>query len=264
MVDCLPTGEDGHRLRLALDAAPSMALEGGHFFMLRTEQREFPFLSRPFSVHDVEGCVLDFVLKAVGPGTRCLAGSRPGERVHLTGPLGQPFPHGDPGTTTILVAGGVGFPPLHLYLRRRAASGRREPVVLLYGGRRNGHLYEVDSARSMGVTVHTATEDGSEGFHGRVDGLLERILNERASEAMRILTCGPDPMMERVAEIAAARSIPCLVSLETFMACGFGVCNVCAVPLRLRPGEAPRYARACIDGPVFNAARLWDHGVGGR
>jgi dihydroorotate dehydrogenase electron transfer subunit len=260
-------------------------LEGGHFFMLRTAGADFPFLNRPFSVHDVRdhagsaggesagraGPELDFVFKSVGRGTGCMARARPGDPVRLIGPLGQPFPPARAGETTLLVAGGVGLPPLFLYLRRRQPSGRpagavarddNSPVLLLYGARSKDQLFELAAAEKLGVPVRTATEDGSHGLHGRVDRLLAETLDSLRGAPARILTCGPDPMMAAVAALARSRRVPCLVSLETLMACGFGVCNACAVPIDDGKGGVARFARACIDGPVVDGAQvLWHAGA---
>jgi dihydroorotate dehydrogenase electron transfer subunit len=106
--------------------------------------------------------------------------------------------------------------------------------------------------------VRTATEDGSDGLHGRVDALLAATLDELAGRRVRAFTCGPDPMMAAVSALCATRGVPCHVSLETLMACGFGVCNACAVPIAGGDGSLGHYARACIDGPVMDGARvLW-------
>jgi dihydroorotate dehydrogenase electron transfer subunit len=64
-------------------------------------------------------------------------------------------------------------------------------------------------------------------------------------------------MMEAVAKLCRSRGVPCRLSLENFMACGYGVCNACAVKVpdpRYREGY--RYDRSCTDGPVFDAADL--------
>ena len=83
--------------------------------------------------------------------------------------------------------------------------------------------------------------------------LLEETLVEW--DDARVYACGPTPMMRRAAEIAAARGRPCVVSLETRMACGFGVCLGCAAPLR-----AHGFALVCGDGPAFDAAAIdWEH-----
>src|SRR5262245_52464847 len=84
-------GGDSVALEVDGPIEPTLA---GQFYMLRTEQRWPVLLPRPFSLYDraADGGGGSFLIKAVGPGTRALAGQRPGDRVHLTGPLGRPFP----------------------------------------------------------------------------------------------------------------------------------------------------------------------------
>lgn len=262
VTSCVPAGRDGFRLTVALPRPLAQPLEGGHFFMMRTAGADFPFLNRPFSVHDARpgprGPELDFIFKQVGRGTGCMARLRAGDRMQLIGPLGRPFALPAAGETTLLVAGGVGLPPLFLYLRRQQQERRSAPAILLYGARSRDQLFELAAAESLGVPVRTATEDGSHGLHGRVDRLLTATLDELRGRPVRILTCGPDPMMAAVARIARERAVPCAVSLETLMACGFGVCNACAVPIDDGHGGIARFARACIDGPVLDGACvLW-------
>ncbi len=261
-LDCRPSGRDGLLLRVLLPRPLDRPLEGGHFFMLRTEGADFPFLNRPFSVHDSRpdgrGPELHFLFKAIGRGTSCLARLRGGDPLRLVGPLGQPFPEPRPGETSLLVAGGVGLPPLFLWLRRRLEKASGAPALLLYGARVGAQLFELEAAGHLGVPVRTATEDGSVGLHGRVDQLLAATLDELAGRPARVFACGPDPMMAAVARLCAERKVACLVSLETLMACGFGVCNACAVPVAGADGRLARYARACIDGPVMDGSSvLW-------
>jgi len=267
VANCRTAGRDGWLLTLRLPRERALPLEGGHFFMVRTAGPDFPFLNRPFSVHDarLDGRFweLDFIFKSVGRGTSCMARARPGDPITLIGPLGQPFPLPGSEETTLLVAGGVGLPPFFLHLRRRLEAGRREAARLLYGARSFDQLFELASAERLGVPVATATEDGSHGLHGRVDALLQKTLDELGGAPARILTCGPDPMITTVARLARARSVPCFASLETVMACGFGVCNACAVPVDDGRGGVARYARACMNGPVVDAAQVLWHPAGG-
>ncbi len=263
-LECRALGGDGFLLRVNVEEPFAQDLEGGHFFMLRTGHDEFPFLSRPFSVHDTfpgpAGPELQFLFKVVGAGTRCLSRLQPEETVELVGPLGCPFPAPDsPEMLTILVAGGVGLPPLHLLLRNRQERKETHPALLLYGARQRDQLFALETLDNLGIEIQTATEDGSHGRRGRVDRLLEDALQSHAGSPCRILTCGPDPMMERVAELARQFEVPCWASLETPMACGFGVCNACAVPVEHDRKPGYRFARACLEGPVLPADKiLWD------
>jgi dihydroorotate dehydrogenase electron transfer subunit len=107
--------------------------------------------------------------------------------------------------------------------------------------------------------VHLTTEDGSAPTghpvtRGRVTAALEAHLGQGSLGPLpHILTCGPNPMMKAIVELAHARTLPCLVSVEGEMACGIGACLGCALPLT--DGSKP-FAYACTDGPVFDAARV--------
>ncbi|HTL31091.1 MAG TPA: hypothetical protein VL282_17805, partial [Tepidisphaeraceae bacterium] len=78
-----------------------------------------------------------------------------------------------------------------------------------------------------------------------------------------IYTCGPEPMMKRVADIALARNIPCQIAVERAMACGMGTCQSCCIKVKKPDPKQPPlvgkdwcYRLACTDGPVFMAADL--------
>ena len=84
---------------------------------------------------------------------------------------------------------------------------------------------------------------------------LLKDLFRGSPEPTAIYTCGPEPMMEAVAEIAAEHNTPCWASLETPMACGFGICFSCVTRIRLDDGQWD-YRRTCVEGPVFRAEQL--------
>ena len=106
----------------------------------------------------------------------------------------------------------------------------------------------------MGVDVRLSTDDGSQGHHGPVTDLLRQVLRESQS-VTRIVCCGPEPMMEAVAGIAAEAGTPCQVSLETPMACGIGICFTCVARIRDAEGEWD-YKRTCVEGPVFDSRQI--------
>jgi dihydroorotate dehydrogenase electron transfer subunit len=101
--------------------------------------------------------------------------------------------------------------------------------------------------------LRIATEDGSRGVRGRVTVLLEEALAELAAAGQqgKVYTCGPEPMMAAVAKLCEARGVACEVSLETPMACGYGVCLGC--PIARRAGG---FLYACTEGPCVDAAAI--------
>ena len=223
----------------------------GQFYMLRTEHRWPVLLPRPFSLYGraPDGTSGSFLLKAVGPGTRTLAGLHPGERVWLTGPLGRPF--AAEVERPVGIAGGIGLAPFLLLAEQRKAAGE-PPVRLLFGGRNEAALAGRNDFEGL-ADLHFATDDGSVGYHGLVTGLLDDLLAKRIVQpGETVFCCGPDPMMHAVAELCAQRELGCYLSLETYMACGYGVCNGCSVEVH---GDWP-YSRTCQQGPVYDAKIL--------
>jgi dihydroorotate dehydrogenase electron transfer subunit len=228
----------------------------GQFIMLRGDWGRDPLLPRPLSLLSVapEGRA-DFLAKSVGRGTRLLEKSSPGTRVSVLGPLGNSFPEPTPECLDLLVAGGVGMPPLFMQAERACRRGMVDRCEMIYGGRTSRDLVLLGEMRGLGLVTHFTTEDGSVGRRGRVTTELEaRIdyqLGANRQTRLRVMACGPREMLWAVARIAAQRTIECYLSVEEQMACGIGVCLGCAIPTRSR---AFRYA--CCDGPVFPASDL--------
>ena len=100
--------------------------------------------------------------------------------------------------------------------------------------------------------VHLTTEDGSRGLRGRVTDALESLI----APDVELFVCGPHRMMAAVADLAAAHDLPCQVSLEAPMACGYGVCLGCSVP-----AADGGYLYACQEGPCVDARRIAWHGA---
>ena len=248
----------GYVIFSALDAEGPEPL-AGQFYMLAGEPWEGdggrPYLARAFSVataeRRAEGVQLDFLVEAVGPGTERLAALEPGGSLHLTGPLGGPFSSLSelaPGAAgAILVGGGIGIAPLALLRRALVASGA--PTRTLLGFR--------DEAHSGGLElfdcseIRLASEDGHAGHKGYVTDLLSVMLEGDDAGSAAVYACGPPAMLEAVRAICADRSVPAELAMEAPMACGFGACFGCAVPL-----AEGGYMRLCVDGPVVRAEVL--------
>jgi NAD(P)H-flavin reductase len=245
------TGSERHGAYRVLTAADpdGPRPRAGQFYMLAAAtgwgggSDERPYLPRAFSVlraHPNGG--LDFLLEDVGPGTHRLAQLRPGDGLHVLGPLGNGF-HPDRGRRAILAGGGVGIAPLAILADELGAS-----ALVLLGFR--------DAAHAEGAALlpgaRLATDDGSAGHHGLVTDLLRAELG--CDPRAVVYACGPPPMLDAVRAICAADGVPAQLALESGMACGYGACFGCVVPTR------DGYVRLCVDGPVLDAASLEEVG----
>jgi dihydroorotate dehydrogenase electron transfer subunit len=126
-------------------------------------------------------------------------------------------------------------------------------VTFCYGARSADYLAVRDFMRYC-TDIRLATDDGSLAHRGFATDLLEAVLAEQWGR-FRIVCCGPEPMMERVARIAQRANVPCEVSLETPMACGIGICFTCVAKVR-QEGGGWDYKRTCVEGPVFDAEQI--------
>jgi dihydroorotate dehydrogenase electron transfer subunit len=248
----------GYEIVSALDSeGPEPA--AGQFYMLAADNwggpDGRPYLPRAFSVAAAEpadgGVRLGFLLEAVGPGTERLAALRPGDGLHLTGPLGRPF--SDPAELApdapgaILVGGGIGIAPLAIL--RRELADRGIPQRALLGFRDRAHSGGLELFRCSELRL--ASEDGHTGHQGYVTDLLAVLLEGDDAESAAVYACGPPAMLEAVRALCAERGVAAELAMETPMACGFGSCFGCAVPL-----AAGGYMRLCVDGPTVNAADI--------
>jgi NAD(P)H-flavin reductase len=249
----------GYRIISALDREGPEPLPG-QFYMLAAERwggdGGRPYLPRAFSVALAEpmseGVRLDFLAEAIGPGTRRLVELERGGALLVAGPLGRPF--SNPGEITpgaagaILVGGGIGIAPLAILRRRLSARGIPQRVLL--GFRDRQHSGGVDELFRC-EEVRLASDDGHAGHHGYVTDLLAVMLEGDAAAESAVYACGPPAMLATVRELGLARGIGTELAMEAPMACGFGSCFGCAVPL-----AAGGYARLCIDGPVVRADEI--------
>lgn len=236
---------------------PEVANEGraGQFVMIKAGTSSAPPLRRPFSIMavDPDEDTFTLFLKVVGGGSSTLAAMAEGGLAQCVGPLGRPFTVPPGGHEALLVAGGYGIAPFHLFTRELAAQGL--PARLFYGGRTAADLQARDGFAERGVPLTLTTNDGSLGEEGLVTGPLERHLDARPGPAT-LYACGPDPMLHAVAQLASRRGLPAQVSLDPWMGCGMGACLGCVVWVQGPRDERPRYSCACTKGPVYDASEV--------
>jgi dihydroorotate dehydrogenase electron transfer subunit len=216
-------------------------------------------LRRPFSIARVsrQGAsagTVDVVFDAHGPGTEWLTSVEAHDVIDVVGPLGTPFPLPQRKVNCLLVGGGYGMAPLYFLAESLLRKGLR--VDMINGAATAERILGTIEAKRLSASVVFTTDDGTYGVPGRVTDALDQVLD--TSRAGLVYACGPNPMLRAVAERCRERRVPVQVAVEERMACGMGVCFTCVVPIRGRDGQV-RNRRACLDGPVFNGARIdWD------
>jgi len=226
------------------DSEGTLALPGQFVMVRGAEWGDAPLLPRPMS-YLTGGNTPSILIKVIGEGTLRMGRAEPGEPFTLLGPLGLPWRSPSAGRRVVLVGGGVGIAPLLFMARSIAEAGGPKPLAI-YGGRSSRDLPLDDDLEDLSELVVT-TEDGTRGTKGRVTDVLAELLGPDKD----VFTCGPDRMMAKVAEMCAARDVPCEASLETPMACGYGVCLGCPVPT-----TEGGYLYACMQGPCVDARRV--------
>ena len=195
---------------------------------------------------------LEIIFKVLGRGTTVLAGSREGEQFDILGPLGTTFATPRKTDTVMMIGGGVGFPPL-MFLSQVLIRNGHDPkrIEFFYGGKTAGERVERARIKRLGERFHPVTDDGSFGQKGLVTKPSEEFIKSNKDLSLRIYSCGPDPMLKAVNDLALAYGVPGQLSLEAPMPCGIGVCLGCVVPL-----TSGDYARVCCEGPVFNIGEV--------
>jgi dihydroorotate dehydrogenase electron transfer subunit len=238
--DARSLGGNYHLLKIA---APGIAAAAkpGNFVMVRVSPALDPLLRRPLGILESRPPYIWLYYQELGRGTRLLAALGPGDSLDILGPLGNSFPE-FPGKKALLIAGGRGIVPLFHYAQ---VYGERRPLLLLYGGRSKADLPLLDRIKALRLQgLFIFTEDATLGQKGLLTSGLEKIVREQRPDVT--LSCGPEAMLAALAAQLKPFPMQNLVSLEARMACGFGVCQGCAV--RAVSGA---FRRVCDEGPVF-------------
>lgn len=284
-VDHFPNAEPGQFVQV-LCRSPIPQYENAKSAPLQVESvgrqdhlTDSPMLRRPFSIggfrRDGRRVEMDLMGRVVGPGTRWLSERRAGDAIDILGPLGRAFTMPRDDEEALLVAGGIGLPPIrwlseslaHRGITCCAVFGARSanliPLTITQNPSQQGDMTLcVEEYSRHGILAAVTTDDGSLGMHGRVTDAMSRFIERRGAAAaeLRVYACGPEPMLRAVARLCLARGLACEVAMERVMACGMGTCQSCVVPINDPSRDTGwRYALCCTEGPVFSAAAVrWD------
>jgi ferredoxin--NADP+ reductase len=216
--------------------------QAGQFVMVRTSESGERI---PLTIADydpVSGGVT-LVFQVVGKTTEELATIPEGGFIQtFTGPLGRPTEI-QPFGTVVIIGGGAGIAPAFPVARSMKEAGNR--VISIIGSRTKELLFYEDEIASASDQVYIATDDGSQGKHGRVTDMLQDLL-DGGLKVDHIFAVGPVPMMRAVVEMTRSLGIPTIVSLNPIMVDGTGMCGACRVTV------AGKTRFACVDGPDFD------------
>jgi dihydroorotate dehydrogenase electron transfer subunit len=234
----------------------------GQFLAIRMpEGREF-LLRRHFAIHQASrrggwAGTLEFVVDPTGPGTgtEWLGTARAHEFLDVIGPLGKGFSYPKRLTNCLLVAEGHGAASLYFLAQELIARHKR--VDMIVGGDTLERVFKPIEGKRLSQTIEIVTADGSLGDRGSVLDVLADMADRCSAEVL--YAAASPPTLERIATFCRDRQIPAQVAIEERMGCGFGLCFTCVVPVARKDGSGYDNLRSCVDGPVFDPARvLWD------
>ncbi len=216
----------------------------GQFCNIKVSEGTDPLLRRPFSICNLENESIYFLFDIHGEGTRLLSQKKVGDEVEILGPLGKGFVYDGDYSIAVIVAGGLGTAPFP-FLTDRIFKNKD---VVTFVGARSENLVLRHGLKNVSV----ATDDGSLGFPGTVVDLLKKEISSIKKNKFRVFGCGPNPMLKALQQYTVQNNFDCQISIESAMACGFGICQGC--PIEASDGDS--YLLICKDGPVFEAGKV--------
>lgn len=229
-------------------AALSKKAKAGQFVIIRVDEvgERIPLTLADWNA--TEGTIT-LVAMEVGTSTKKLGLLGEGDSIkNLVGPLGIPSDIKNFGTV-ICVGGGVGIAPIHPIARSLKQAGNR--VISIIGARSKELLFWEDRIRKVSDELIVTTDDGSYARKGLVTEPLKEILDK--SKVDRVVAIGPAIMMKFCSQTTQSYNVPTVVSLNSIMVDGTGMCGCC----RLSVGNATKFA--CVDGPEFDGHKVdWD------
>ena len=217
-----------------MDTDAKENVEVGQFYMVRG-WGEYPLLSRPISVFDVNENGVRFLYKVVGKGTEILASLKEGDDITLQGPYGKSFPMPE-GNKLTFVGGGVGIAPLYYAAKVFKEQNPDLQIKIYLGFTEEGKHEELFKDLDAEIII-------------KIGGFITDIVDYENDKL--IYTCGPKIMMEKVYRNANAVGGEVYVSMEERMGCGVGACLSCTC----KTSEGNK--RVCKDGPVFKAEEVF-------
>jgi len=221
------------------------AASPGQFIILRIDEKGERFPLTLFD-WDSEKGTIKVVCQAVGVSTRKLVALDAGDSViDIVGPLGHATRTGDIGRV-ICIGGGVGTAEAYPVAKKMKEDGN--DVTVIIGARSKDLVICEKEMREVCDKVYVTTDDGTYGEKGFVTDVLRSLMDKGDPDL--VFAIGPVIMMKKVSEMTRPRKIRTLVSLNSIMIDGTGMCGGC----RVISGGKSRFA--CVDGPEFDGHQV--------
>jgi ferredoxin--NADP+ reductase len=246
MYRILEASKVGLNIKQFVIEAPRIARkhQPGQFIILRLHAKGERIPLTVKSSDPAAGTVT-IVVQAIGKTTSLLNCLEAGDSIlDIVGPLGKPSEIENYGTAVIL-SGSVGTAMALPTSNALKAAGNQ--VVFIEGARNREMVIFEDEVRQASNETYIMTDDGSYGEHGLVTKKLDELI-AAGRKIDFVLAVGPVPMMRAVARMTAPLGIKTMVSLNSIMVDGTGMCGGCRVLL----GNQSKFA--CVDGPEFDAS----------
>lgn len=225
--------------------APLIAEERqpGQFVILQIDSNYGERIPLTIADADAQAGTVTLIFQTVGKTTHKLADLETGDSIqNLLGPLGNPT-HIEKFGTVVCVGGGIGVAPLHPIAQGLKNAGNK--LIIIVGARSKNLIILQDEMRSLADEFIVCTDDGSYGRKGLVTEPLKEIC-ERSPQPNLAVAIGPPIMMKFCAETTRPYKVHTLVSLNTIMIDGTGMCGGCRVSV----GNETKFV--CVDGPEFD------------
>jgi ferredoxin--NADP+ reductase len=234
-------------IKLFVVRAPRIAhkQKPGQFVILRLDDRGERI---PLTIADADAAAgtVTIVVQAIGKTTMLLSMLEAGDAIlDMVGPLGKPSEIENFGTA-VVVSGSVGTAMAYPTARELKRAGNK--VISIVGARSKDLLVLEDEVRAVSDETYIVTDDGSYGDKGLVTDKLKELVAARKVDY--VLAVGPVPMMRAVAKLTAPDKIKTMVSLNSIMVDGTGMCGGC----RVLVNDSSQFA--CVDGPEFDATQV--------
>ena len=229
-------------------SAPEIArkAEAGNFFILKIDEKgeRIPLTIADF---DRQRGTITTVFQKIGKSTYHLGSLRTGDALmDVIGPLGK-HSHIENFGTVICIGGGVGIAPVFPIARALKRAGNT--VHSIIGARTKSLLFWEEKMKSVSDEFIVTTDDGSYGRKAVVTIPLDEMLRERGG-IQRVIAIGPAIMMKFVCITTEKYNVTTVVSLNSIMVDGTGMCGAC----RIEAGGSTQFA--CVDGPEFDGHQV--------